>query len=195
MDSNGIPGFQRILARISGGVKSIAWNPVESGGIHRNQMEFRHSTGVQQNLAEAMGEGKVLHLLCDPKIQASLSAMQGHIKVETPFNVNKFESMHANNPNQPFVQSVMTGLQEGFWPLDDGEWKVELEEIIDNYSTDEGDLDAIRSFCAFCDKERSAERWSDELSHSELLPGMKISPMSFGRMGKPVLSLTTQVLV
>jgi len=61
------------------------------------------------------------HLLHNPKIQASLSAMQGHIKVETPFNVNKFESMLADHPNQPFIQSVMTGLREGFWPLDDGE--------------------------------------------------------------------------
>ena len=114
------------------------------------------------------------HLLHDPKIQATLLAMRNHIKVETPFNVDKLESMLADHPNQPFVQSVMTGLREGFWPLDDGDWKIELEEVIDNYSTDEGDLDAIR---AFRDKERSAGCWSDDLSRSELLPGMKISPM------------------
>ncbi|KIJ99243.1 hypothetical protein K443DRAFT_63230, partial [Laccaria amethystina LaAM-08-1] len=114
------------------------------------------------------------HLLLDQKIQASLIAMRDHIKVDTPFNVNKLESMLADHPNQPFVQSVMTGLRNGFWPLDDGEWKVELEEVIDNYSTDEGDLDAIRNFR---DKERSANRWSDELSNLELLPGMKMSPM------------------
>ena len=100
------------------------------------------------------------HLLHDPKIQATLLAMRNHIKVETPFNVDKLESMLADHPNQPFIQSVMTGLREGFWPLDDGDWKIELEEVIDNYSTDEGDLDAIR---AFRDKERSAGRWSDDL--------------------------------
>ena len=50
------------------------------------------------------------HLLCDTKLQASLFAMRNHIKVETPFNVNKLEPMLADHPNQPFVQSVMTGL-------------------------------------------------------------------------------------
>ena len=114
------------------------------------------------------------HLLQDQKIQVSLLAMKDHIKVETPFNVNKLESMLTDHPNQPFVQSVMTGLREGFWPLNDGEWKVELKEVIDNYSTDEGDLDTI---CNFRDKGRSAGHWSDELSDSELLPGMKMSPM------------------
>ena len=109
--------------------------------------------------------------------------MRNHIKVETPFNVDKLESMLADHPNQPFVQSVMTGLREGFWPLDDGEWKAELEEVIDNYSTDEDDLNVIS---AFCDKERSVGRWSDELSDSELLPGMKISPMFvIWQNGKP----------
>ena len=50
--------------------------------------------------------------------------------------------MLADHPNQPFVQSVMTGLREGFWPLDDGDWKIELEEVIDNYSTEISTLPA-----------------------------------------------------
>jgi len=114
------------------------------------------------------------HLLQDQKIQALLLAMQDHIEIKTPFNVDKLESMLADHPNQPFVQSVMTGLQDGFWPLNEGEWKVELEEVINSYSTNEGDLDAINSFQ---DKERSAGRWSDKLSDSELLLGMNMSPM------------------
>ena len=118
--------------------------------------------------------------------------MKDHIKVETPFNVNKLKSMLADHPNQPFVQSVMTGLREGFWPLDNGEWKVELEEVINNYSTDEGDLDVI---CNFQDKERSAGCWSDELSDSELLPGMKMSPMFvIWQNGKPRVVTDHQAL-
>lgn len=77
-----------------------------------------------------------------------------------------------DHPNQPFVQSVLLGLREGFWPLDDGEWKIENEEIIGNYSTEEPDLEAIR---AFRDTECEAERWSGPIS--QLLPGMKMSPM------------------
>lgn len=66
------------------------------------------------------------------------------------------------------------GLREGFWPFDEGDWKLELEEIIGNYSTREPDLEAIR---AFRDKELLAGRWSDPLPNTELLPGTNISPM------------------
>jgi hypothetical protein len=111
-------------------------------------------------------------LLRDPKIQACLEAYGDHIKVETPFDVDKLDTMLSSHPNQPFVASVLTGLRDGFWPLDDGEWKIELEEVIDNYSTDERDLEAIR---AFRDREIGAGRWSEEVS--ELLPGAKVSPL------------------
>lgn len=63
--------------------------------------------------------------------------------MKTPFNVDKLEAMLHNHPNQPLVESVLIGLQEGFWPFDEGEWKIELEEVIGNYSTEESDLDAI----------------------------------------------------
>ncbi|OCH83580.1 hypothetical protein OBBRIDRAFT_702714, partial [Obba rivulosa] len=112
------------------------------------------------------------HLLLDPDIQAALHRYRDHIKVETPFDVDKLESFLHDHPNQPFVESVLFGLRNGFWPLDDGEWKIELEEVIDNYSSEPADLDSIR---AFRDKEQDTGRWSPELS--ELLPGMKISPM------------------
>ena len=60
----------------------------------------------------------------------------------------------------------------GFWPCDDGEWKVELEEVLGNYSSEEPDLATI---CAFCDQEQTTDRWSSEIP--ELLSGMKTSPM------------------
>ncbi|KAF8868162.1 hypothetical protein CPB84DRAFT_1858412 [Gymnopilus junonius] len=52
------------------------------------------------------------HLLNDPSIQASLEAMEGYIKVDTPFDVNKLEVMLHDHPNQPFVHSVLHGLHE-----------------------------------------------------------------------------------
>jgi hypothetical protein len=94
--------------------------------------------------------------------------------VETPFNVDKFELLLANHPNQPFVQSVMQGLREGFWPFDEGEWKIELEEVIPNYASSAEDAEAI---CAFHDCKIATGRWSDPLDSTELLPGMKISPL------------------
>lgn len=121
------------------------------------------------------------HLVNDPKIQAALDTYKNHIQVDTPFDIGKLESMLHDHPNQPFVQSVLLGLREGFWPLDDGDWKIESEEIIGNYATEEPDLLAIR---AFCDTEVKAQRWSTPID--ELLPGMKISPMFVvWRNGKP----------
>lgn len=74
---------------------------------------------------------------------SSIRLLGDLIKVETPFNINKFESMLTDHPNCPFVDSVMKGLREGFWPCDKGEWKVKLEEISDNYKMDNTDLQAL----------------------------------------------------
>jgi hypothetical protein len=77
----------------------------------------------------------------------------------------------------------MKCLCEGFWPFDKGEWKIEVEEITQNYATDAGDIEAI---WAFKDKELAAGRWSDPLPDSSLLPGMKVSPLFvIWQNGKP----------
>ena len=96
------------------------------------------------------------------------------IRVDTPFDVNKFELPLADHPNQPFVHSVMKGLHEGFWPFDEGDWKIELEDIIPDYESNPEDAEAIR---AFRDHEIVAGWWSESLENTELLPGMKVSPM------------------
>ena len=100
--------------------------------------------------------------------------MQSYIRVETPFNVDRFEAMLYDHPNQPFVRSVMNSLRSGFWPFDEGNWKDDHGEVLQNYSTKEVDLEAIR---AFRDDEIQAQRWSDPLPLKELLPGMKVSPV------------------
>jgi hypothetical protein len=103
------------------------------------------------------------HLPDDPTSQATVNSLGDSIRVDAPFDVNKFELLLSDHPNQPFVQSVMKGLREGFWPSDDCEWKVEVEEIVDNYPTDPQDLDQIH---AFRDEEIIASRWSDALPDS-----------------------------
>ena len=114
------------------------------------------------------------HLLDDPIIQESICSLGDAIKVDTPFNVDKFELLLTDHPNQPFVHSVMKGLREGFWPFDEGDWKAELEEVVPEYESNPEDAEAIR---AFRDCEIAAGHWSDSLESSDLLPGMKISPM------------------
>jgi hypothetical protein len=113
-------------------------------------------------------------LINDPTIQSTLFKMRNHIRVETPFNVDRFEAMLYDHPNQPFVKSVMNSLRYGFWPFDEGIWKDDHDEAIQNYSSEEIDIKAIR---AFRDDEIQARRWSDPIALDTLLPGMKLSPV------------------
>ena len=109
--------------------------------------------------------------------------MRNHIRIETPFNVDRFETMLYDHPNQPFVKSVMNSLRYGFWPFDEGDWKDDQDDAIQNYSSDELDLEVIR---AFRDDEIQAHRWSDPVPSNVLLPGMKLSPMFvIWQKGKP----------
>jgi hypothetical protein len=68
----------------------------------------------------------------------------------------------------------MDSLHHGFWPLDEGNWKDDEEDFIQNYSSSEVDLEAIRSFR---DDQIKAGRWSEPLPSKVLLPGMKLSPI------------------
>jgi hypothetical protein len=70
------------------------------------------------------------HLLDNPEIQSSLHAMCDFIHVETPFNVDRFEALLYDHPNQPFVKSVMDSLHDGFWPFDEGNWKKDRDDTI-----------------------------------------------------------------
>ena len=114
------------------------------------------------------------HLMEDPDIACTMKSLTGFVRVDTPFNVDRFEAVLHDHPNQPFVKSVVRGLREGFWPFEEGDWDQDNVEIFSNFTKDESDIDAVR---AFRDKEVLANRWSLPLTQSELLPGMKTSPM------------------
>ena len=74
-------------------------------------------------------------------------------------------------------------MREGFWPFDEGDWKVEESEKIQNFADDDLDIEAI---CSFRDKELAAGRWSPPLPSRDLFPGMKMSPMFVAwQKGKP----------
>ncbi len=111
-------------------------------------------------------------LLEDANVKKALRHYSDAIRVETPFDVDRLQGLLSSHPNRPFVNSVLWSLRNGFWPLDESEWKVEEEDFAGNPATNPSDLQAIRDFR---DKEVSAGRWSDPID--ELLPYMKISPM------------------
>ena len=72
--------------------------------------------------------------------------MKDFIEVKTPFNVNKFESLLVDHPNQPFVKSVMTRLREGFWPFHKGEWEELHDDCKENSLSEEKDYEALQIF-------------------------------------------------
>ena len=52
---------------------------------------------------------------------ATISCNPSLFKIVTPINVDRFESLLATHPNQPFVKSVCNGLRIGFWPFADSQ--------------------------------------------------------------------------
>ena len=92
-------------------------------------------------------------MFLDSHLQSTWKLRQTFASDKAIFNVDKLESLLHDHPNQPFVQSVMKGLRDGFWPFDEGEWKEEQQDITDNFTFLPEDLQAIR---CFQDKELSA---------------------------------------
>ena len=69
--------------------------------------------------------------------------MKDFIEVRTPFNVDRFKSLLRDDPNQPFVRSVMTRLREGFWPFYKGKWKELHDDCKDNFLHDQSPVGMI----------------------------------------------------
>ncbi|KAF9496615.1 hypothetical protein BDN71DRAFT_1389181, partial [Pleurotus eryngii] len=112
------------------------------------------------------------HLLEDAAITNAIHLADDRIFVDTPFDVAKLDKQLSDHPNQPFVQSVLQGLREGFWPLDEGDWKLEDSIQVETYATSEKDLEVIR---ASRDKEVVLGRWSKGFDCLE--KGMIVSPL------------------
>lgn len=77
----------------------------------------------------------------------------------------------------------MQGLRDGFWPFEEGVWDPFDEDFPDNFASTPEDLEVIR---AHRSKEVSAGRWSSPLPSTDLLYGMRASPMFVAwQKGKP----------
>jgi hypothetical protein len=55
----------------------------------------------------------------DPLINATLASFPHLFAVNTPLDIDRFDELLAEHPNRPFVNSVIAGLREGFWPWAD----------------------------------------------------------------------------
>ncbi|KAG2747704.1 hypothetical protein P692DRAFT_20647863, partial [Suillus brevipes Sb2] len=97
-------------------------------------------------------------------------------KIITPINVDCFQDLLADHPNQPFVQSVCRALREGFWPWADAS-DDSYPSINDNSMRTCAKSQAQEQFIEEqLDEEIRLGRVSQSFG-SDLLPGMYSVPM------------------
>ncbi|KAG2749423.1 hypothetical protein P692DRAFT_20731927 [Suillus brevipes Sb2] len=97
-------------------------------------------------------------------------------KIITPINVDRFQDLLADHPNQPFVQSVCRALREGFWPWADAS-DDSYPSINDNSMRTCAKSQAQEQFIEEqLDEEIRLGRVSQSFG-SDLLPGMYSVPM------------------
>ncbi|KAI0037986.1 DNA/RNA polymerase, partial [Auriscalpium vulgare] len=65
--------------------------------------------------------GPPLSARTDPLALATLHDHPELFKIVTPINIDRFEALLTSHPNRPFVESVLCGLREGFWPFAEGD--------------------------------------------------------------------------
>ena len=111
----------------------------------------------------------------NPVALSTIENNPGIFKVATPINVDVFESLLSTHPNQPFVQSVCSGLREGFWP-----WADTLQEGLPTTWDESRPMPEKEHQRAFirsqCLLEQQKGRFSGSFGH-DLLPGMYSMPV------------------
>ncbi|RDX43240.1 hypothetical protein OH76DRAFT_1361410 [Lentinus brumalis] len=111
----------------------------------------------------------------DPVINSTLRARPDLFEIVTPINVDVFESLLCDHPNQPFVRSVLRGLREGFWPFADAK-PAEYPETWDETRDPPADESAQRFLREQRDEELRLGRFSPTFG-PDLLPGMYAMPV------------------
>lgn len=96
-------------------------------------------------------------------------------QVHTPINVDLFERLLADHPNQPLVQSVVRGLREGFWPFADAEG-LEVPSTWEEERRFELDAEQAAFIAQYAEDEERAGRYSAPFGR-DLLKGMVCMPI------------------
>ena len=90
--------------------------------------------------------------------------------IVTPINIRRLESLLINHPNWPFVTSILTGLQEGFWPWADMQHRT-YPTTMDYYKPREFEVPIQQFLHDQWDEEIHLGRFSESFG-TDLLPGM-----------------------
>jgi hypothetical protein len=128
------------------------------------------------------------HIVDSPIFAKAASDIRQYTRIQSPYNVDHFENLLADHPNQPFVRSVVNGLRNGFSHFDETDWLSRSKPFEGNYTSSPDDLSAIHDYR---DKEVAAGRWT-KIPH--LSEGMVVSPLFVVWQGSGV-SLKARVVV
>ncbi|TEB24949.1 hypothetical protein FA13DRAFT_1591062, partial [Coprinellus micaceus] len=114
-----------------------------------------------------------LSVLEDPILANTVHSHPELFKIVTPIKVDIFEDLLVSHPNRPFVDSVLCGLREGFWPF---------ANIPDNYPIihdASNPTPEVPAHAQFLQDQRDVElergRYSEPFD--KLLPGMYAMPL------------------
>ncbi|KAF8804719.1 hypothetical protein BYT27DRAFT_7259194 [Phlegmacium glaucopus] len=111
----------------------------------------------------------------NPIIHETITNNPDLFQIITPINVDRFEQLLVNHPNQPFVHSVCQGLREGFWP-----WADTLSDDFplthDKSHPPPADLKRSSFIQSQCEIEVKKNRFSKPFG-PDLLPGMYSMPV------------------
>lgn len=92
-------------------------------------------------------------------------------KIVTPIRVDRLEELLRPHPNRPFVESILNGLREGFWPYADESVTTAPVEI-PNHATVLQDPAILRKA-----RDRELEMGRFSAPFPELLPAMRTAPL------------------
>ncbi|KAK4696741.1 hypothetical protein P7C70_g8323, partial [Phenoliferia sp. Uapishka_3] len=145
--------------------------PKLSRSLHFPTSDRPRTPSVDSTLTDPPLPSVPLCVLNDPIINATLQARPDLFKVSTPINIPRFRRLLANHPNRPLIDSVLHGLEHGFWPGHDGDFSKISHLSGSAPNLDDDELDFLTE-SALSDYEKG---YFSE-SFDKLLPGMHISP-------------------
>lgn len=109
-------------------------------------------------------------LSSDPLAACAIKRRPDLFKINCSINIHNFKSLLKNHPNKPFVDSIILGLTEGFWPISD---KPSNDTV--SHPNHASGVEAEKVLFKTRDKELALGRFSPPFY--TLLPGMKVSPL------------------
>ncbi|EGG08735.1 uncharacterized protein MELLADRAFT_84240 [Melampsora larici-populina 98AG31] len=138
-------------------------------GLEIDALSEGYSASVESSLhAEPLPAAPPIE--SDPLAAYAIKQRPDIFKITCPINIKNFSLLLKNHPNRPFVDSIVLGLSEGFWPL-----SAKPSDDITYHKNHVSGPEAEKTLQQARDKELKAGRYSPPFY--TLLPGMKVSPL------------------